>query len=78
MCIRLVAERRGDQLESLRKKESERAASILSDRHDLRTPLHAVALGIQAMEMPGPVNPEQEEKSAWRSAIDFRRGLPGG
>lgn len=61
VAIRLAAERREDQLEFMRMEESERVASNLADRHDLRTPLNAVSLGIQAVEMLGPLTADQLE-----------------
>ena len=44
-------------------RESERARSLVSraDRHDLRTPLNAMLLSMQAVKQFGPLNADQEE-----------------
>ncbi len=47
-------------LASLKVAEDDRARSGRADRHDLRTPLNAMLLGVQAVRQMGPLNEEQE------------------
>ena len=61
LSLRASLNRLGLEYDALRKAEANRAEANRADRHDLRTPLQAMLLGMQAVRQLGDLNPEQAE-----------------
>ena len=61
LTLRASLDRVGMQFDALRKVEANRAQTNRAERHDLRTPLQAMLLGVQAVRQLGDLNPDQAE-----------------
>ena len=61
LALRASLDRLGLEFDALRKAEANRAETNRADRHDLRTPLQAMLLGVQAVRQLGDLNPDQDE-----------------
>ena len=61
IALRASLDRLGLEHDALRKAEAHRAQTSRADRHDLRTPLQAMLLGVQAVRQLGEVNADQAE-----------------
>ena len=61
LALRASLDRLGLEFDALRKAEAYRAEANLADRHDLRTPLQAMLLGVQVVRQLGDLNPDQAE-----------------
>ena len=61
LALRASLDRLGLEFDALRKAEANRAEAGRADRHDLRTPLQAMLLGVQAVRHLGDLNPDQDE-----------------
>ena len=61
LALRASLDRVGMEFDALRKVEANRAQTNRAERHDLRTPLQAMLLGVQAVRQLGDLNPDQDE-----------------
>jgi len=58
--LRTTLAQKTRELEMLRHYERQRALAVEAERHDLRTPLHALLLGLQGLRLLGKLNGDQQ------------------
>lgn len=71
--LRIDLKQETEQLEESRLYSREQEVRYRQDVHDLRTPLTAVALGLDAVEMAGPLNEQQHR--FWKIAKENAQAL---
>lgn len=71
--LRIDLEKGTEQLERSRANNREREVRFQQDVHDLRTPLTAVTMGLDAVEISGPLN--EQQRRFWKIAQENARAL---
>ncbi len=61
VALRIANRQQREELAFMKAAEEERSRAMLADRHDLRTPMNALLLSLQAIEILGDLNGEQRE-----------------